>query len=207
MATHVDCSIVVDAPVHTVYDQWTRFADFPRFMSGVEQVRRTGDALTHWTAEIAGVRREWDAAIVEQVPDEKIAWAATAGATNTGAVHVEAVGDTRTRVRLTIDFEPEGLVERVGDTLDLIERRTVADLHRFKQFIESRGPAGGDGADAGSAGADQGTTDTDDASTGWLTGYPGPRVPHTTTGAQGADDQAAGFVTGYPGDRSPRHTR
>lgn len=63
------------------------------------------------------------------------------------------------------------------------------------------------GADAGDAGVDQGTTDTDDASDGWLTGYPGPRVPHATTGAQGPDDQAAGFVTGYPGDRSPHHTR
>jgi uncharacterized membrane protein len=72
------------------------------------------------------VRRERDAAIVEQVPDEKIAWAATAGATNAGAVYVEAVDDARTRVRLTLDFEPEGPVERVGDTFDLIERRRPA---------------------------------------------------------------------------------
>ena len=61
-------------------------------MSGVEEVRQVGDAMTHWIAQIAGVRREWDAEIVEQVPDEKVAWAATTGATNAGAVFFDEVG-------------------------------------------------------------------------------------------------------------------
>ncbi len=143
MATHVERSIEVQVPVRTAYDQWTQFEEFPRFMSGVQEVRQVGDALTHWVAEIGGVRREWDAAILEQVPDEKVAWAATTGATNAGAVYFTEVDADTTRVRLTLDYEPEGIVERVADVLDLVERKAVADLDRFKEYIESRGKATG----------------------------------------------------------------
>ena len=141
--THVERSIEVAVPVRTAYDQWTQFEDFPRFMSGVQEVRQIGDALTHWVAEIAGVKREWDAAIVEQVPDEKVAWAATTGTTNAGAVYFKDAGAGRTQVRLTLDYEPEGIVERVADVLDVIDRQAVADLDRFKEFIEQRGEATG----------------------------------------------------------------
>jgi carbon monoxide dehydrogenase subunit G len=140
---HVERSIEVAVPVRTAYDQWTQFEEFPRFMSGVQEVRQVGDALTHWVAEIAGVRREWDAAILEQVPDEKVAWAATSGATNAGAVYFTPVGEACTRVRLTLDYEPEGVVERIGDILDVIDRQAVADLDRFKEFIEQTGAATG----------------------------------------------------------------
>ena len=141
--THVERSIEVEVPVRTAYDQWTQFEEFPRFMQGVSEVRQVGEALTHWVAEIAGVRREWDAAILEQVPDRKVAWAATTGATNAGAVYFDAVGESTTRVRLTLDYEPEGLVEKIGDVLDVIDRQAVADLDRFKEFIEQRGTATG----------------------------------------------------------------
>jgi len=144
VTTHVERSIEVAVPVRTAYDQWTRFEEFPHFMSGVEEVRQVGDAMTHWVAQIAGVRREWDAEIVAQVPDEKVAWAATTGATNAGAVFFDEVGADRTRVRLTLEFEPEGLVERIGDVLDIVDRQAVADLDRFKEFIEkSQGPTAG----------------------------------------------------------------
>jgi hypothetical protein len=112
-------------------------------MGGVQQVRQVGETLTHWVAEIAGVRREWDAEILEQVPDQKVAWAATTGATNAGTVYFDAVGEDRTRVRLTLDYQPEGIVEKIGDMLDIVERQAVADLDRFKSFIESRGSATG----------------------------------------------------------------
>jgi hypothetical protein len=141
--THVERSIEVEVPVRTAYDQWTQFEEFPRFMSGVSEVRQVGEAMTHWVAEIAGVRREWDAAILEQLPDQKVAWAATSGATNAGAVFFTAVGPDRTQVRLTLDYEPEGIVEKIGDVLDVIDRQAVADLDRFKEFIEQAGSATG----------------------------------------------------------------
>ena len=144
MATQVEKTIEVEVPVHTAYNQWTQFADFPQFMGGVDRVEQISDALTHWVAQIGGVRREWDAAILEQVPDRKVAWAATSGATNAGAVYFESLGPTRTLVRLNLEYEPEGLVETVGDFLNVVQRQAQADLERFKQFIESRGtPTGG----------------------------------------------------------------
>ena len=143
MATQVEKTIEVDVPVNVAYNQWTQFAEFPQFMGGVDEVTQVSDSLTHWVAQIGGVRREWDAAILEQVPDSKVAWAATTGATNAGAVYFESLGPVRTRVRLNLEYEPEGLVEKVGDFLNVVQRQAEGDLKRFKQFIESRGTATG----------------------------------------------------------------
>ena len=143
MTTRVEKSIRVDVPLRTAYDQWTQFEDFPHFMGGVKEVRQLDDRRLHWVAEIAGVRREWEAAVLEQVPDQSIAWAATSGATNAGAVRFEPVGADRTTVFLTLEYEPEGLVEQVGDTLGIVERQVTADLERFKALVEDQGYASG----------------------------------------------------------------
>ena len=139
MTTTVEKSIQVDVPVHTAYNQWTQFEDFPQFMGGVSEVRQLDDRTIHWVAEIGGVKREWDATILEQVPDEKIAWAATEGATNAGAVYFTPIGTDQTSVRLSLEYEPEGLVEQAGDALNIVERQAEADLEKFKEFIESEG--------------------------------------------------------------------
>jgi hypothetical protein len=143
VTTQVEKTIEVDVPVSTAYNQWTQFEEFPQFMGGVDEVKQLSDSLTHWVAQIAGVRREWDAAILEQVPDSKVAWAATAGATNAGAVYFQSLGPSRTLVRLTLEYEPEGLAEKAGDFLNVVQRQAEGDLERFKQFIESRGTATG----------------------------------------------------------------
>jgi uncharacterized membrane protein len=139
MTTKVEKSIEVNVPVTTAYNQWTQFEDFPKFMEGVQAVKQLNDRLLHWVAEIAGVKREWDATILEQVPDQKIAWAAISGATNAGAVFFEPAGPTKTTVRLALEFEPEGFMENVADKLNVVSRRAEKDLERFKTFIEDRG--------------------------------------------------------------------
>jgi uncharacterized membrane protein len=72
MTTKAEKSIEVNVPVSTAYNQWTQFEEFPRFMGSVTEVRQLSDRMLHWVAEIAGVKREWDATILEQVPDHKI---------------------------------------------------------------------------------------------------------------------------------------
>jgi len=136
----IEKSVTVDVPLHTAYDQWTQFETFPRFMEGVEEVRQLDDTHLHWTADIAGVHREWDAEIVDQTPDERITWRSLDGARNDGTVSFasDATG-TATRVTLRMEFEPEGMVEKVGDALHIVDRRTEGDLERFKSFIEARG--------------------------------------------------------------------
>jgi hypothetical protein len=143
MSTKVEKSIQVDVPVTTAYNQWTQFEDFPHFMGGVKEVHQHDDQQLHWIAEIAGVRREWEATILEQVPDQKIAWAATEGATNAGAVRFEPVGPMSTLVHLTMEYEPEGVVEQVGDKLGIVERQVTSDLEKFKALIEDEGYATG----------------------------------------------------------------
>src|SRR3954469_8953773 len=123
MATRVEESIDVDVPVSTAYNQWTQFEDFPHFMDGVSEVRQLGDTTLHWVAEIGGVKREWTATILEQVPDQKGAGAATEGATNAGAVRFAPAGPARTTVTLALEYEPEGLVEQAGDKLGVVGRR------------------------------------------------------------------------------------
>ena len=86
MSTKVEKQVMVNVPVSTVYNQWTQFEEFPHFMGGVKSVKQLGYNRLEWVAELGGVRRQWEASIVEQVPDQKIAWAATEGATNAGAV-------------------------------------------------------------------------------------------------------------------------
>ena len=135
----IEESIDVEVPVRTAYNQWTQFEEFPRFMDGVESVTQIDDTHLHWVAEIAGVRREWDAEISEQHPDERVAWWATEGTNNAGVVTFHRLSDTTTRVMLQLDFEPDGLKEKAGDTLGFVRRQAVGDLSRFKEYIEAKG--------------------------------------------------------------------
>ncbi|TWG90244.1 polyketide cyclase/dehydrase/lipid transport protein [Nocardioides sp. J9] len=133
-------TIHVDVPVRTAYDQWTQFESFPKFMQGVEQVDQLDDKRLHWRADIAGVHREWDAEIVHQEPDERITWRALDGTTNHGTVSFAADdAGAGTRVTLEMEFEPEGIVEKVGDALNIVDKKAEGDLERFKEFIEARG--------------------------------------------------------------------
>jgi uncharacterized membrane protein len=132
-------SIEVNVPVHTAYNQWTQFEEFPQFMEGVERVDQLDDAHLHWVAEVAGKTHEWDAEVTEQHPDERVAWKSTTGKMNAGVVTFHRLSDDQTKVMVQIDFEPEGMIENVGDALGVVERRTKGDMERFKQFIESRG--------------------------------------------------------------------
>ncbi|SHF78538.1 SRPBCC family protein [Geodermatophilus nigrescens] len=163
MTTKVEKSIQVDVPLRTAYDQWTQFEDFPHFMGGVKEVRQLTDQRLHWVAEIAGVRREWEAAVLEQDPDRKVAWAATSGATNAGAVRFEAAGPDSTIVYLELEYEPEGLVEQVGDKLGIVERQVRSDLERFKSLVESQGYASGSWRGSVNEHIDVGTPGVNDA--------------------------------------------
>src|SRR3712207_384418 len=135
----VEKSIEVNVPVNTAYNQWTQFEEFPQFMEGVEEVRQQGDTYLHWRTNIGGKEAEWDAAITEQIPDERVAWRNTTGKTNAGVVTFHRLGDNQTRVTVQMDWEPEGIVENVGDWLGIADQRVQGDLERFKEFIESRG--------------------------------------------------------------------
>ena len=139
MTTKVEKTVVIEVPVSTAYNQWTQFEEFPHFMEGVTAVHQLDDKRLEWVAEIGGVRRQWKAEILEQVPDQKIAWAATEGSVNSGVVTFKEAGPGQTEVRLELEYEPENWVEKVGDTLNVVENRAEKDLENFKELIESEG--------------------------------------------------------------------
>src|SRR5215210_3089612 len=89
----IEESIDIDVPVRTAYNQWTQFEEFPSFMEGVQEIRQHDDTHLHWVAEIAGVKREWDAEITEQHPDERVAWRASNGTDNAGVVTFHRLSD------------------------------------------------------------------------------------------------------------------
>ncbi|MGW4463504.1 SRPBCC family protein [Micromonospora sp. NPDC004704] len=132
-------SVDVAVPVRTAYDQWTQFEDFPRFMEGVEEVRQVSETMTHWKVGIVGVEREFDARITEQLPDERVAWTSTNGTNQAGVVTFHRLDDGHTRVTLQLEFEPQGMTEKAGDKLGMVDRRIKGDMQRFKNFIEARG--------------------------------------------------------------------
>jgi uncharacterized membrane protein len=132
--------IEVNCPLRMVYNQWTQFEEFPRFMAGVKEVKQLDATHVHWHAEIWGKDKEWDAEITEQVPDERISWRSISGdAPNVGTVRFEAIGDDKTRVRLVMAYEPQGAVESAGDALGVLSGRVQSTVEDFKKFIESRG--------------------------------------------------------------------
>ncbi len=141
--TEVERHVDVEAPLRTVYNQYTQFEEFPQFMSGVERVTQLDDRRLNWVIEIGGLEREFDAEITQQEPDRRIAWRSIDGKTHAGQVTFEPLDDTHTRVTVRMAYDPEGFAENAANALGIISARLNGDLERFKSFIEARGRATG----------------------------------------------------------------
>lgn len=143
-------TVDVEVPVHTAYNQWTQFEDFPNFMEGVEEVRQLDDRHNHWTTKIGGVRREFDTEIVDQMPDDRITWRSIGGdSEQRGSVRFQRLDDAHTRVELTMDVEPTGAVEKGGDMLGVIDRRvkgTCAASRTTSSTAAAKAVPGADGS-------------------------------------------------------------
>ena len=135
----IEESIEIDVPVSTAYNQWTQFESFPHFMDGVERVEQRDDRRLHWVAEIGGKRHEWDAEITEQHPDHRVAWKALDQDGPHGAVTFHKLDDSRTKVMVQMDYDPDGMTESIGSAVGLDSRRVKGDLESFKEFVEGRG--------------------------------------------------------------------
>jgi uncharacterized membrane protein len=139
----IEKSIEVSQPVHVVYNQWTQFEEFPRFMDGVKEVRQLDEKRLHWRADVGGKLEEWDAEIFEQIPDQRIAWRSIGGAKNSGLVTFTPLSPNETKVSLSLHYDPESATEKFGSALGVVNARVSGDLKRFKDFIEERGAATG----------------------------------------------------------------
>jgi uncharacterized membrane protein len=132
-------SIEVNVPVSTAYNQWTQFEEFPKFMENVESVTQIDDTHLRWVAEIAGKRNEWEAEIVRQEPDRVVAWKSVDGKGTSGEVKFEPLGSDRTKIDVTISWEPEGMLESLGEKIGADTLGVKKDLSNFKELIKRRG--------------------------------------------------------------------
>jgi uncharacterized membrane protein len=132
-------TIEVNVPVSTAYNQWTQFADFPKFMESVKSVEQLDDTHLRWVAEVGGESRDWQAEIVEQVPDQRIAWRATDDEGPNGLVRFEPLGEATTLVTVEMSYEPDGLKEQLGAKIGLDSRQVKEDLGRYKELVETMG--------------------------------------------------------------------
>jgi uncharacterized membrane protein len=142
MAT-VSETVDVNVPVEVAYRQWTQFEQFPSFMEAVEQVNQVDETHLHWVAEIGGMRHEWDAEIIDQQPNQRIAWRSTSGHRNDGVVIFEPIEPGMTRVKVDFEHDTDGVIERIGAAIGADDRQVQEDLLRYKERVESLGAAGG----------------------------------------------------------------
>lgn len=128
----------VGVPVRVAYNQWTQFEAFPGFLAHVKEVTQLDDAHVRWRVQLGGKDVTWTARIVEQVPDERIAWRSVEGALHEGSASFAQVGPHRTRLLVELLFEPQGLLEDLGALVGVVSRRLEEDLDGFKTFLEQR---------------------------------------------------------------------
>lgn len=142
---HAIETVDVNVPLDIAYKVWTRFEDFPKFLSDVESVTQSTDTLTQWKVKVGGVEREFEAQVTEQHPDERVAWNSTGGQVDhAGVVTFHRLADDETRLTVQIDWEATGLLENLGAALGVDNRAIKSQLAHFKEYVEN-GNADGSG--------------------------------------------------------------
>ena len=137
-------TVDVNVPVSVAYNQWTQFESFPHFLDEVVSITQIDDTHNHWVVNVGGAEREFDAEITEQHPDERVAWRSIGGETeHAGVVTFHKLDENTTRVTAQIDWDPQGLLEKVGALVGAGSHAVKKDLDNFKEFIEGRGSATG----------------------------------------------------------------
>lgn len=146
-AVDVQKTIHINAPVSTVFDFWSTFENFPRFMTHVRDVRpMSAEGHSHWTvAGPGGMSVEFDAVITRLVPNELIAWKTVDGASvaHAGIVRFEADAVFGTRVQIRLSYSPPaGAVGHAVAALLGADAKSMMDddLARMKTLIETGNP-------------------------------------------------------------------
>ena len=129
-------SVDITVPAHVAYNQMTQFEDYPRFMQEVESAQQVDDTHVRWTTRIGQQTRNWNSEIIEQQPDQFIAWRNLDGPVDTGRVDVQALGENGARVTLTLEAD----AAHAGTEGDhAMAKQVQEDLQRLKQMMEAQG--------------------------------------------------------------------
>jgi Polyketide cyclase / dehydrase and lipid transport len=132
----------VAVPVERAYEEWTNFNDFPKFMHRVLNVRQRGDDRVQWQEKIWFSKRNWEGRITDRRENDRIAWKTTSGMSHKGVVSFHRLDDNLTRVMVDMEFEPNGMMEKMASGLRFVKRAVQADLARFKAYVEMKDAQG-----------------------------------------------------------------
>jgi len=128
----------VAVPIDKAYRAWTDFEKFPNFMHRVQSVEKSGNDELQWEEKIWFSKRQWKGKITERRKNDRIAWKTTSGTQHSGVVSFHSLDENLTRVMVTVDFHPTGMIEKMGSGLRFVKRAVEADLARFKAYVEMK---------------------------------------------------------------------
>jgi len=141
---NVSKNITINRPVSDVYGFWRNFENLPKIMQHLESVSILDDGRSHWVAKAPiGMTVAWDAEMISDEPNQRIAWRSLEGATvpNTGSVlFKEAYGGRGTEIRIELKYDPPGGGLGAAVAKLLGEEPSVQiqeDLYRFRQLMEA----------------------------------------------------------------------
>jgi len=146
----------VAVPVQEAYDKWTQFEEFPKFMHRVVNVEQTDDEHVTWEEKIWFSKRQWEGEITDRRKNDRIAWKTIKGTSHAGVVSFHKLDSNLTRVLVTVDFHPSGMLEKMASGLRFVKRAVESDLARFKAYCELGAAEGLDYAHPGEQDEEQG---------------------------------------------------
>ena len=138
----VEKSVTVNASPNAIYTFWRNFENLPRFMSHLQSVEVVDNKRSRWSTKgPAGTNVEWEAEVINEVPNELIGWRSIDGSTvnHAGSVHFRDTG-RGTEVKVVLRYDPPAGV--VGATIAKLfgedaDHQVQEDLRQFKQLIET----------------------------------------------------------------------
>jgi uncharacterized membrane protein len=126
----------IAVPLEEAFEHWTTFEEFPKFMHRVVSVERKDDTTIDWQEKIWFSKRQWQGEITDLRENDRIAWKTVSGTSHSGVVSFHRIDDNLTRVMVTVDFQPAGMIEKMASGLRFVKRAVEADLARFKAYVE-----------------------------------------------------------------------
>ena len=126
----------IAAPIDVVYQRWTEFEEFPKFMHRVLNVKKEDRNKVSWEEKIWFSRRQWEGEITQRRKNDRIAWKTTKGTSHSGVISFHKLDTNLTRVMVDMDFQPSGMIEKMASGLRFVKRAVEADLARFKAYVE-----------------------------------------------------------------------
>ena len=129
-------SIEIAVPIRVAYALATRFEDYPEFSDRADAAEAIDEDTVRFELKLHGGHRRLEIEILDRRAGERLEWRSTEGPQHSGVVSFHELAPRLTHLELSVEIEPEGMVQRLTRTAHLTERAIRSELHRFKAYAE-----------------------------------------------------------------------